>query len=166
MSEEDHEWVQCQLIRIITPFHCVIRVEKSGVILPIRTVGAALPLEYVPLVHPLRPVQARVRLGVFDKEGFTGCTLEAEWDLRGCGYWPPPPSRHQKKRKTVDDTKNVCSSTDIQGAVHKGVQKHGSEETDSHSQEKRHNKAPVPDSGSFISDHGEFRDWSSRKSIP
>ncbi len=109
----DEGWIQCQLIRIITPSHCVIRLEDNGVIIPIKIVGKTLPMGYMSSVHPLWAVQARVKLGEFDTEGFTGCTLDPDWRSWERAHFPPP-TRYQRKRK-AEDTKNACITTDSQG---------------------------------------------------
>lgn len=111
-GDEETQWIDCHIIRYLASTQCVIRVDDTGAIIPIRTVGQPISKERGPLIHPLRPVRARVLLGAFDTEWFSGCTVDADWSTWNKGCFASP-TRHQRKRK-IADTDKTCFTVDAQ----------------------------------------------------
>jgi len=113
---QDTEWMACDVIRYAGERAFVIRVCCTGAVIPIRLNHESTAAHRATALHPLRPVQARVRLGPFERDWFTDCEIDFAWDTWDTGTFPPP-SRYSRKRKTTADNTVEKTGDLLQGCA-------------------------------------------------
>jgi len=100
-------WHDCQVIRFLGQNRCVIRLLKTGAVIPI-SLAATLDSTKAATATPFRAVAAKVVLRNYEGEGFSECELEME----NCGECFPPPRRH-KRRKIGPHRSPLTDSMDL-----------------------------------------------------
>lgn len=93
--ENEEPWLECQMIRYLGEDRCVIRLLQTGAVIPI-SLKTPLPAARAAYITPIRPVEARVKMGRFDTEWFKECELEVHWNTTLDCF--PPPKRHKRRR--------------------------------------------------------------------
>lgn len=100
-SAEGEGWLACDVIRYVGERALVIRVSQTGAIIPIRLLRVPIEGVRATALHPLRAVEARVKLGPFEGEWFTECEIDIAWDTWDTGSFPAP-TRYSRKRKAEE----------------------------------------------------------------
>ena len=98
-ESDESAWLPCQVIRYLGEKQCVVRIIETGAIIPV-VLTHSLGSKRAPLLHPLRSVEGKIKMGPFDREGFVDCELQAKWESHQRECFPPP--QNYRKRKSSD----------------------------------------------------------------